>query len=143
MEKPQAEFYFRNRAVGARHSYCRECGKRYTHDHYTKAKRQYLDRNLRAYAERRQMVVDAKLRPCADCGVQYPYCVMDLDHLDGATKSFALNSVHRMTKKAIRLEIEKCEVVCANCHRERTHRRRIERLKIAGARRSSSRATAG
>ncbi len=75
------------------------------------------------------MVVEAKSRPCADCGIQYPYYVMDFDHRDGGLKEFPLYSVHGVTKRAILREIEKCDVVCANCHRERTHRRRVAGLK--------------
>ena len=123
--KPITEFNFKNRAAGRRHSYCRECGKKITRSHYKRNKRAYIQRSLRAYLERRQMVIDAKSRPCADCGIQYSYYVMDFDHRNGATKSFSLHAVHGVTKKAIRREIEKCDVVCANCHRERTHRRRV------------------
>lgn len=72
------------------------------------------------------MVVDAKSRPCADCGIQYPYYVMDFDHREGVLKEFSLHSVHGVTKRAILTEIAKCDVVCANCHRERTHRRRLK-----------------
>lgn len=126
--KPVAEFNFKYRASGVRHSYCRDCGKELTRSHYKRRKRLYLERNLRAYAERRQLVVEAKSRPCADCGIEYPYYVMDFDHLNGASKLFSLNSVHRVTKKAILREIAKCDVVCANCHRERTHRRMVEAM---------------
>lgn len=126
LDKPITEFNFKQRAIGQRHSYCRDCGKELTRSHYKRKKRDYLDRNLRAYAERRRMVVEAKLRPCADCGIQYPYYVMDFDHRDGALKEFALNSVHRITKRSILREIAKCDVVCANCHRERTHQRRLQ-----------------
>jgi hypothetical protein len=31
-----------------------------------------------------------------------------------------------MCEENIRLEISKCDVVCANCHRIRTHRRKRE-----------------
>jgi hypothetical protein len=123
--KPVGEFNFRYRDRGVRHGYCRECGKELTRSHYRRKKRSYLTRNLRAYAERRQIILEAKSRPCADCGVQYPYYVMDFDHRDGRLKELPLNSVHRVTKRAILREIEKCGVACANCHRERTHRRRI------------------
>lgn len=123
--KPAHEFNFRYRDRGVRHGYCRECGKELTRNHYKRKKPSYLKRNLRAYAERRQLVLTAKSRPCADCGVQYPYYVMDFDHRDGRLKEFSLNAVHRATKRAILREIEKCDVVCSNCHRERTHRRRV------------------
>ncbi|MBX7222143.1 MAG: hypothetical protein K1Y36_19480 [Blastocatellia bacterium] len=94
-----------------------------TRHHYRQNKQAYLEKNARAFAQRRAFVRQAKQRPCADCGVQYPYYVMDFDHRDGDEKLFALNSVDRVTLKAIKLEIEKCDVVCANCHRERTFQR--------------------
>jgi len=122
--KPLAEFNFKRRLEGIRHPYCRDCGKELTRSHYRRRKRLYLDRNSRAYAERREIVRQAKARPCADCGVQYPYYVMDFDHRDGATKQFSLHAVTQVTKWAVLREIEKCDVVCANCHRERTQRRK-------------------
>jgi len=57
---------------------------------------------------------------------------MDFDHRDGRLKKFGLNSVHRVTKQAILREIAKCDVVCSNCHRERTHRRWLAGLKVEG-----------
>jgi hypothetical protein len=48
---------------------------------------------------------------------------MDFDNRDGRLEEFSLNSVQRVTKQAILREIEKCDVVCAICHRERTQRR--------------------
>jgi hypothetical protein len=121
------EFNFRNTAARAYHSYCKECGKQLTRLHYRNNKRQYLERNLRSYAKRRALVINAKSQPCADCGVQYPYYVMDLDHREGVQKNFSLHSVQGATKEAVLREIEKCDVVCSNCHRVRTYNRRIKR----------------
>jgi hypothetical protein len=121
--KPISEFNFKNRAAGVRHSYCRECGKKITRSHYKRNKRAYLDRNTRARIRHRELIRRVKARPCAGCGVQYPYYVMDFDHRNGKDKVFGLNAVDRMTLPGILREIEKCDVVCANCHRERTQRR--------------------
>lgn len=117
------EFNFKQRAARVRHSYCRECGKQLTRRHYARNKRAYLDRNARTYLRHRELIRAAKSRPCADCGVQYPYYVMDFDHRVGEVKVFGMNSVSRKTVREILREIEKCDVVCANCHRERTQRR--------------------
>ena len=124
LAKPLSEFNFKQKVRGIRQPYCRDCGKELTRDHYRRRKQLYLRRNLRSYSERRQMVLDAKKKPCADCGISYPYYVMDFDHRDGATESFSLHAVHGASKQAILREIAKCDVVCANCHRERTHQRR-------------------
>lgn len=69
----------------------------------------------------RTLVLKAKDQPCADCGIQYPPCVMEFDHVRG-TKSFNIggNSSWLSHQKLLK-EIEKCDVVCANCHAMRTH----------------------
>ncbi|HEX8070867.1 MAG TPA: hypothetical protein VF546_13005 [Pyrinomonadaceae bacterium] len=138
LTKPRTEFNFKYRAAGIRHSYCRECGKQLTQSHYQRNKQAYLERNNRTNARHRELIRQAKARPCADCGVQYPYYVMDFDHRDGATKSFMLSEVPRATSKSLLREIAKCDVVCANCHRERTHRRSLATGQQQGAARGKA-----
>lgn len=63
---------------------------------------------------------------CADCKEDYPYWMMDFDHLEG--KDFGVASFQGKTAslEAVKKEIEKCDVVCANCHRNRTHMRLVK-----------------
>ena len=61
--------------------------------------------------------------PCTDCKRVYPYYVMDFDHVRGEKKERVNRLVQRGQRKAAYIEIEKCELVCSNCHRERTHQR--------------------
>ena len=59
-----------------------------------------------------------------DCGVQYPHFVMDFDHRERSSKIDSINRmivVRSFSKKKILDEIEKCDLVCANCHRKRTY----------------------
>ena len=65
---------------------------------------------------------------CTDCGVYYPYYVMDYDHVkDKASDISKLLNSCSMPK--ITAEIAKCELVCSNCHRQRTFNR-LERSKL-------------
>jgi hypothetical protein len=65
----------------------------------------------------------AKNQPCADCQKLYPPYVMQFDHVRGR-KAFTISSKGMEVSRARLLaEIAKCDVVCANCHAERTHRR--------------------
>lgn len=127
VEKPIEEFNFRDRSAGIRHRYCRECGKQFTRNHYKQNKSQYIDRNMRANIKRRKYLQQLKSCPCADCGVQYPYYVMDFDHRKGEEKVFEMNRVSYVSMRALKKEIEKCDIVCANCHRERTYQRIMQR----------------
>jgi hypothetical protein len=62
---------------------------------------------------------------CIDCGINYPYYVMDFDHVRGQKQANVMELVSTLSKKRIDLEIAKCEIVCSNCHRIRTHMRRM------------------
>ena len=68
--------------------------------------------------------------PCADCSESYPYWMMDFDHL--RDKEFSLSCFWRVTVDPVRVraEIDKCEIVCANCHRTRTHYRSSEKMSL-------------
>ena len=73
-----------------------------------------------------QYLRDLKTKtPCVDCGINYPYYVMDFDHVRGQKHANVMELVSTLSKKKIDEEIAKCEIVCSNCHRIRTHMRRI------------------
>ena len=59
--------------------------------------------------------------PCLDCGISYPYYVMDFDHVRGQKHANVMELIPTLSKKKIDEEIAKCEIVCSNCHRIRTH----------------------
>ncbi len=60
--------------------------------------------------------------PCVDCGEADPV-VLEFDHL--RDKAFNIGPAFSYLRwQTIVDEMEKCEVVCANCHRRRTARRR-------------------
>ena len=67
-----------------------------------------------------------KGKACYDCGGIYPSYVMDLDHLDPKTKVAKVSELagQAISAKRILAEIAKTEIVCANCHRIRTNKRR-------------------
>jgi hypothetical protein len=104
---------------------CKACQQRYAKSHYQANKVIYLDRaakrNLAISTQWRETVIREKSRPCADCGKSFPHYVMDFDHVRGE-KLFSVSAGRREGFGLDRLmeEIAKCEVVCANCHRERT-----------------------
>ena len=63
-------------------------------------------------------------KPCVDCGGNFPPECMDWDHIKG-TKRRAVAKIRGNSQKYILDEIEKCELVCANCHRIRTNLARV------------------
>ena len=67
-----------------------------------------------------------KNKSCMDCGQTFPKEVMDYDHRSNVRKTDNISSMIRDHRpwEEILAEIEKCDLVCANCHRIRTTTRR-------------------
>jgi hypothetical protein len=93
--------------------------------HYHANKEQYAARNQVAKEQKREYIRALKAVPCTDCGVQYPYYVMQFDHI-GSDKVANIANLINKGWTLLKAEVKKCEVVCANCHAERTHRRSQE-----------------
>ena len=56
-----------------------------------------------------------------DCSIEYPYYVMQFDHRDPSLKSFTISdNIDQKSLEQLVNEARKCDVVCANCHAERT-----------------------
>jgi hypothetical protein len=59
--------------------------------------------------------------PCLDCGGTFAPCQMDLDHTDSSAKSCNVSQLMNRPTELLVAELEKCHLVCANCHRVRTN----------------------
>jgi hypothetical protein len=136
IEKPLSEFAWHRRAEGRRQHHCRTCQAEYRRAHYLANRERYIararQRKTELWAERTEkLLAYFAEHPCADCGETDPV-VLEFDHL--RDKNF--NIGQKLTNypwSAIVAEIEKCEVVCANCHRRRTARRRASnRARLTG-----------
>ena len=89
--------------------------------HYQKNKEQYKKNNRLKKKRMYEYIWEIKNTTCMDCGIKYPSYVMDFDHRNQEKKNGSMNQViNRGSWKKLKEEIDKCDVVCANCHRERT-----------------------
>jgi len=95
--------------------------------YYVEHKGHILNQQKRVRIERRHAINFIKSAPCFDCGDAYPPYVMDFDHVRGTkVKNVSRMIVETVPFTRIMEEISKCDLVCANCHRERTHIRKTE-----------------
>lgn len=129
IEKPLADFGtipYRDHAVYAR---CRDCRNAAARLDYQTNKERYFTHARKRDADLDALINAYKARPCADCGIEYPPYVMDLDHREPEEKVDKVSTMRRrrMAFAKIIAEMEKCDVVCANCHRERTNTTRPAR----------------
>jgi hypothetical protein len=93
------------------------------------------DDGLRATLKQLEaMVLERKSKPCKDCGGQFKPHQMQFDHLDGDEKVFNISQWRTLlpSPTVLTAEMDKCDVVCANCHADRTFQRNAAARKIAG-----------
>ena len=113
-----------NRAGKGRQHWCRECFRAYFRErgavHLAQVKQGVAQRRRKA----RQFVVDhLRDHPCVDCG-ERDLVVLEFDHLRDKVDHLSRLVTGGASEEKLLREMEKCEVVCVNCHRRRTARRR-------------------
>lgn len=129
--RKKADKEWRNRNPEA----LREKGKKWCRHHreyYMKNAKTWRQKNAERVKtlarEKRREIAELrnklKSKPCADCGVQFPPCAMQFDHL--RDKRFCVCRAPSVAD--LLFEAAKCEVVCACCHAIRTEKRRLEKL---------------
>lgn len=132
-EQPISEYATCNRYKDNHNIYCKSCMREYGRANYRKNKKRYFE-----VAEKRDKALDELINsyksvPCKDCGIEYPHYVMDFDHIsDNKFMDISKMRKRRMAFSKIIEEIKKCEVVCSNCHRERTNSRNPSRYTKKG-----------
>ena len=123
--KPASAFAFRSKTRRTRQSHCRPCHAAYRRAHYLRNRSDYITREVdrtRARRNKNRRLLRAYLRshPCMDCG-ETDIVTLQFDHRDRATKrrDVALLVIGKPWS-VVAMEIAKCDVRCANCHRRRT-----------------------
>jgi hypothetical protein len=129
------EFALADSKTGRRSKRCKSCSnasasKWYKENKSEKAAQRGSTRaawGIKRRAENKQLLAELKTRPCFDCKIQYNHWQMQFDHRDGSMKKDNLSTMaHNCeTTEALLAEAEKCDVVCANCHSNRTYQRRM------------------
>lgn len=85
-------------------SYCKTCRTKYQ-----------SERSI----EIKQKAIDYLGGKCQDCGLIDIPCVYDFHHLDPSEKELAFGSRGGKSFETLKKELDKCVLLCANCHRKR------------------------
>lgn len=97
--------------------WCRECFREYFRQRGDLHRRQSAEAKRKRLAIGRRLLLDhLGAHPCADCAEPV---VLEFDHVGEKVGEVSV-LLERASLQAFRAEMERCEVVCANCHRQRT-----------------------
>lgn len=123
--KGLSNFSFDNSSPDGRGYYCRTCANTKARAHHAKmaSDPDWVDKknekNRNRFRVAKQKAVEYMGSKCHDCQTVYPNYVYDFHHLDGDTKLDNPSALLNKTWGRAKQELDKCIMVCANCHRER------------------------
>ena len=98
----------------------KEKSKKYFKEYYQKNKKRYFDAAKKWKMETKKWFYETyKDRLiCATCGEKDIRC-LDFHHRNPNQKEYKISALlYGFSRKKIVIEIEKCDVLCANCHRK-------------------------
>lgn len=115
--QPKTEYYKWNKTKDGLMSRCKSC-----HSTKQKAFREGNKEHVQAQTQARRNALKLKAvlylgDQCADCLQKYPLCVYDFHHIDPSTKENDVGSLIQSSWEFVKAELDKCVLLCANCHR--------------------------
>jgi len=126
IEKSNKAFHSRTYKSGKKglQAYCKVCAAKARVDYYRNNQKKEKAYDRKRKKLNKDFLWEIKKSPCVDCEKTYHPVCMDFDHL--GNKSFELSDgiVNGFSQKRLLEEIKKCELVCSNCHRLRTWKRK-------------------
>lgn len=124
IEKPLEDFGTNKSKKNGYQSRCKDCQKEYRRKHYIDNIDAYKKKARKNKLKVRQLIVDSKVGGCVRCGENHPSC-LDFHHPDD-NKELTIGGPGDHGYLRVKKEIEKCIVLCANCHRKHHYNTRNE-----------------
>ena len=114
--KPIFEFGLNKSKKDGLQCHCKECVKLYRKQHYENNKQYYKDK-AKAYRQAgRDCLIEYKSHLiCSECG-ESRWWLLDFHHTNPSEKDCEVSKLIDAPNK-LKKELEKCIVLCANCHR--------------------------
>lgn len=133
-ELPLDNFRWKNKSEGKKHSQCKDCQKAQEKQHYKESvSRQESVKNTALAQKIRNAVFINGIKQngqCEKCGESRFY-VLDFHHKNREEKSGEIPQMIRSSSlETLQKEIDKCVLLCSNCHREFHHLEREQEYTI-------------
>jgi hypothetical protein len=119
-KKPESEFHRRSGTKRKRKSYCKACAKKSREEWYQKNKNKVAMANKNRKADNRKLADEVRRR--SGCSVpgcnEGETCCLDFHHVNEDGDRHGIADFITAWPETFRSEIEKCAILCANCHRK-------------------------
>jgi hypothetical protein len=123
-EKPINKFNKNKRKKDGLNTLCKDCSRKRSRKYYKENKeyhkKQVTKRKKSEILKARKFIFEyLKYNSCIDCGEKDPVC-LEFDHITDKKMCISRMAGAGYSVKTIKIEISKCVIRCANCHRKKT-----------------------
>lgn len=129
-QKRSSAFGWSNESKGYRRGECRKCNRIYTSNHWKRrspewraehSKQSIRNQTIKAERNSKWAAEYWRSHPCVKCG-ESRILTLEFHHRNPQEKKYAVSQLISTGKslELIKKEVEKCDVLCANCHRIET-----------------------
>lgn len=91
--------------------------REYRRTHYQSNKEQYYRRNQEKKDRLKLIILDRKKCGCKYCPENNPVC-LDFHHITNNKEYNIAKMINKGSLSKLLIELDKCKVVCSNCHRK-------------------------
>ena len=98
---------------------CKVCQTEYRRERRAKERDKHNNDTLNRRRAIKEKAVEYKGGKCTDCQQVFPLCVYDFHHLDPSEKETNPGNLFGRRWENVIAELDKCVLLCANCHRIR------------------------
>jgi NAD-dependent dihydropyrimidine dehydrogenase PreA subunit len=99
-----------------------ENNKRYRLKYHERLRKQASDWQREKGRKNKLRAIEYLGGHCTDCGNEFPAYIYDFHHLDPTTKEYSITQIMGRKWEGIVPELDKCVLLCANCHRIRQNK---------------------
>ena len=111
-------FWKRAGTKSGRRSYCKLCARKSKAEWYERNKDKVSHANRDKKNQNKLLMRSVKMMvPCKLCG-EKEFCCLDFHHVNGDGNGHGIAEFVDFSTESFRNEIEKCAVICSNCHRK-------------------------
>lgn len=128
LTKPFEEFSFKSKKNNTLQQNCKACQRQISKEWYRANATDHKRRSSDARKQLTQEYIDyKKTLSCRDCGDTRYWC-LTFHHLDPSVKETAVSNLYNYSRERLMKEINKCVVLCHNCHATLHHYERHPKL---------------
>lgn len=116
--KEKTEFSVNEKKKDGLNSECKECQKKYFKEYYKNNKEKCIKAVMQNNFSKKAFFDNLKIKTgCKHCGYKDHPAALQFHHTDPKSKVFNIGSNYHLPIEIIQQEIDKCIILCANCHK--------------------------